>query len=350
MIDALDGQQTVLQGQGRGRYGKFHLMAPAISAVERATVLLNPSARGVPPTFDGDRVRRYLRKRGVDARIVIPESPAETRAQAAASAGRGDSVLFAIGGDGSLRDAAAGLAGSETALAPVRGGTVNVFATEIGIPAGVRAALDAHLAGQTVSMDLGRSGDCYFLLMAGVGWDAEIVRQVPRRLKHRLGDIAYIVQGARMLPFLRPRIATWGWNHQRLRAPLAMMILGNTRLYGGRLELTGGAYADDGSLDMLALCPERLLDGARLALKAAGQCLSGDPRVIEKRTGHVVVDTPGLSVQFDGDFVGETPMEFDVAPKILKVRVPAGPLPAIFSQRPGSARQPGAGPGAAASR
>ena len=338
VVDALDRQQIVLQGRGCAGYGKLRPKVPAMTAIERATVMLNPNARGVPASFDAARVVSYLGRRGVEARLVVPSSAEMARTEAAKAADRGDHALFAIGGDGSLREAAAGLAGSDTALAAIRGGTVNIFAREAGIPAGIRRALDAHLDGQTVRMDLGRGDGHYFLLMAGVGWDAEIVRRVSSGLKRRLGDIAYLAQGAWMLPGLRPRNAAWHYNGEQLHAPLALMILGNTRLYGGRIDLTPRAFADDGFLDLVALCPERLGDGARLALKVAAGRLSGDGHVIERRIRHVAIDTPGLAVQFDGDFAGETPMEFEIAHRVLAVRVPPGPLPAIFSES--QAQQP----------
>lgn len=299
--------------------------------IEQATVLLNPNARGVRPSFDASRVVDYLERRGVRAQHVIPASAGDARTEAAASAERSDDALFVIGGDGSLREAAAGLAGSDTALAAIRGGTVNVFAREVGIPAGLQAALDVHLTGQTVRMDLGRGGGHCFLLMAGVGWDAEIVRRVSTGLKRRVGDAAYLLQGAWMLPGLRPRNAAWSYNGENLHAPLALMILGNTRLYGGHVGLTPHALADDGLLDLVALCPERLRDGARLALEAIAGQLSGDRHVMQSRVARVTIETPGLAVQFDGDFAGETPMQFETDRRALAVRVPAGTLPAIFT-------------------
>ncbi len=312
-----------------------------MTAIERATILINPNARGVRPAFDGNRVVRYLGERGITARFAVPETVNEARLVASGAAARGDDVLFVVGGDGSLREAAASLAGSGTALAAIPGGTVNVFAREAGIPRTLKGALDAHLTGQTLRMDLGKGDGQRFLLMAGIGWDAEIVRRVSRGMKRRLGDVAYIIQGVRTLPSLRPHHTTWRWDHERIEAPLALMVLGNTRLYGGRVDLTPNAFANDGSLDLIALCPENIRDGARLAMKLAIGRLAGDRHVIEERITQVAIETPGLAVQFDGDFVGETPMAFEIEPGALAVRVPAGDLPAIF--RPG--QHVGASPG-----
>lgn len=112
-------------------------------------------------------------------------------------------------------------------------------------------------------------------------------------------------------------------------------MLSNTRLYGGRIELAPGALADDGLLELVALCPERFGDGTRLALKAALHRLEGDARAVVNSIKELAIDTPGLPVQLDGDYVGQTPMTFRCERRALLVSVPAGPLANIFA-RPGS--------------
>jgi len=297
----------------------------------RASLLVNPVARGVKPGFDATRPARYLEKRGVATTVVIPGSAAEATERARESAARGDDLCFVIGGDGTVRDVALGLAGSETALAAVPGGTVNIWAKEAGVPRGLKRALDTHLGGQRVRIDLGRADGHCFLLMAGIGWDAEITRRVSKSLKKATGDIAYMVQGALMAPGLRARPARWRSGGAVHDEPLAWMLLGNSRLYGGKIHLTRDAVIDDGLLDMLAMCPANLGDTLRLAAKlVAGK--RQDPRLIHERVAEVQVETPGLPVQLDGDYAGETPMTFSVQPGGLLVSVPAGPLPAVFGR------------------
>jgi diacylglycerol kinase (ATP) len=298
----------------------------------RATVLVNPAARGVSERFDGSRVVRYLAGHGIEARLVVPPSPLEATREAALSAARGDDLLFVVGGDGSVRDAALGLAHSNTALAALPAGTVNIWAKEAGIPKGLKGALDAHISGQSAHMDLGRANGQCFLLMAGIGWDAEVARRVPLSLKRHFGDYAYLAQTAWMLPHFRPRLAQWTADATAAEEPLAWMVLGNTRLYGGRIRLTPNATIDDGQLDYIALCPETIIDGARLATKLSLGRFHNDARVFEGRAQQITISTPGLPVQLDGDFAGETPMTFAADPGALLVSVPAGPLTLVFSR------------------
>ena len=295
----------------------------------RATVIVNPAARGVGEAFDGSRLTRYLARHGTECAVVLPPSENESTREARLSAERGEDLVFVVGGDGSVRAAARGLAGSDTALAAVPAGTVNIWAKEAGIPSGLKASLDAHISGQSVHMDLGRAGDDCFLLMAGIGWDAEIAGRVSQTLKKRTGDIAYMAQAAWMAPRLRSRPARWNAGPETWDEPLAWMVLGNTRLYGGRVRLTPEAVIDDGLIDGIALCPRGVADTARLARKIAlGR--REDERMLRFRTGELRFESPGFPVQLDGDPVGETPMTFSVEPRALLVSVPRGPLAPIF--------------------
>lgn len=301
-----------------------------------ATVLVNARARRASGRFDGEGAIRYLVRRGVTARLEIPTSPSGMTTAARDAALRGDEVVFVVGGDGALALAAGGLAGSLTALAAVPAGTANVFAREARIPAGFRRAIDAHLGGQVLPMDLGMAGEKPFLLMASVGWDAAIAAAVSLPLKRRVGTLAYLLQAARMLPAMRPRPARWTSLARGAAAPaytegrLAVMLIGNTRLYGGVAEVAHRASATDGLLDLVALCPESLGDALRLAAKAVTHGLEGDRHAVLARVAEVTIETPGLPVQADGDVIGETPMRFWVRPAALRVSVPTGTVPAVL--------------------
>ncbi|MBI2766189.1 MAG: YegS/Rv2252/BmrU family lipid kinase [Chloroflexi bacterium] len=297
---------------------------------ERATLIVNRAARGVARRFDGDRCLRYLRKRGLDVQLEYPASAREATAAAATAAGRGDDLVFVAGGDGSVRDVATALAGTATALAALPMGTVNVWARETGIPRGLRAAIDTHLAGQRVRADLGCAGAHRFLLMAGIGWDALIARSVRPRFKQSFGDLAYVLQAAQMLPCLRPVRTRWRADGSEREDQLAQMVLSNTRLYGGMVHLAPEASAGDGLLDGLALTPHTVIDFTRLAARLALGRLTGDRCAERFRVRAVEVLTPGLPVQLDGDYTGETPMRFSVQQQALLVSIPAGPLPAIL--------------------
>ncbi|HMO54992.1 MAG TPA: hypothetical protein PJ994_10850, partial [Tepidiformaceae bacterium] len=129
----------------------------------------------------------------------------------------------------------------------------------------------------------------------------------------------------------RTRHVRWATPEGEVNDELAWMVLGNTRLYGGKIHITKDAVLDDGLLDVVALCPHGLKETLRVAAKlTAGN--RTDARMHIFRTPVLELEAPGIPVQLDGDPVGETPMRFSVDPGALLVSVPAGELAPIFAR------------------
>ncbi len=247
------------------------------------------------------------------------------------AAQQGIDVVVACVGDGTVNEVANGLAGSETALAAVRGGTANVWAKEIGLPKDPAEAIGILTNGERRKVDLGRADDRYFLLMAGIGFDASIVQRVSSSLKRRFGAVAYAL----------PSVGR-AFGHRAVEAELVVdgepesstvywLLLGNTRNYGGVLSLTHMAKADDGLLDVCLLQHGGLPRLAWLVLWALLRRHQHRAEVVYKKVRTLEVRTPGLPVQIDGEFLGETPMTFSVTPGALHVIVPRNLGKPLFS-------------------
>ena len=104
-------------------------------------------------------------------------------------------VVLVSGGDGTVNQAINGIAGTDTALAVLPGGTANVWAREMRISREPLDALRIAIEGEARRVDLGRANGRYFLLMAGVGLDGEVIERVTARSKRRLGAASYLVAG-----------------------------------------------------------------------------------------------------------------------------------------------------------
>lgn len=300
-----------------------------------ATIIVNPIARGVTRRFDSAAAVRYLRHRGLEVELAAPATSTEATAVARRAAEKGADLVFVVGGDGSLRAAAAGLIGTPAALAAVPSGTANVWAKETGIPSRPRAAIDTHLAGQIVPMDVGFANNQPFLLMAGIGWDARIAGRVSTRLKRRFGAAAYAVETLRELPALRPITARWRTGETAHEERLALMIVGNTRLYGGLVEFTPDAVATDGQLDVAAIYPRGPADLVRLSGRLLVKRLEDGSAFLAERVPELEFLTGGFPVQLDGDTVLQTPARFHVEHLALRVSIPAGPRPLILPRPDG---------------
>lgn len=294
------------------------------------TLLINPAARAVPAGYRGGPIVRYLEARGISVAVSVPDSREAAVAAARQSAARGDAALFALGGDGTMRDAAEGLASSGTALAALRGGTVNIWCREAGIPPRIGPALEAHLHGQRLPIDLGRAGGRRFLLMASGGWDGAVAKGVSPWLKERIGDYAYILRGVKMLRGLRSHPMRFRRGITTEDRDVAMFVLGNTRLYGGRVRFTPRATVNDGVLDLVTLGPRSLWETARIATRVLQDRLVPGEAVSFEKVAAMALVSPGVAIQADGDYIGDSPMEFCVEPGALLVSVPAGGLAPIF--------------------
>ena len=293
-------------------------------------MIINPAARGVPQL---ERLREAIsRVAGWEATLEATTSAGHATELARAAAQRGFDAVVACGGDGTMNEVANGLAGSDTAMATVRGGTANIWAKEIGASKDPSEAVRGRADGELRSMDLGLAGDRHFLLMAGIGFDASIVQRVSSRLKRWSGALAYAVPSVLRAFSHRSISAELVVDGEALSTPLYWLLLGNTRNYGGVLNLTHQAKADDGLLDILLLQHGGLPRLAWLALWALLRRHQDRAEVVYRTASSIDVRTPGLPVQIDGEYLGETPMTFGVAPGALRVLVPRGQGKALFSR------------------
>jgi diacylglycerol kinase family enzyme len=246
-------------------------------------------------------------------------------------------VVVAFGGDGTVNEAANGLAGSSTPLTCLPGGRANVYCRMLGIPTDVVDATE-HLLRiaddwQPRRVNLGYVGDRKFVFSAGVGLDASVVERVDRhpRLKQRFGEWYYAATAVRT--FNRsylvhpPRLeAVLGEE----RVPGVSALVQNSTPYtffGERpVQLSDGATLESGDLAGIVLRRASLAGMPTLAWRA----LSKHARVSRHRHVHPFsglrelrvrsLDGRPLPLQVDGDHIGEIEeAEFGVLPDGLAV-------------------------------
>jgi diacylglycerol kinase (ATP) len=310
-----------------------HIVAP------RARIICNPTAgsgRGSGAMRDLGETANWLEQHDLPVEICWTGGPGDASALARDAAEKGFDMVIAAGGDGTVREVIQSLVGQKTTLGVLPLGTVNVWARETGIPLRLDQAREVLVHGVRRRIDVGSANDRYFLLMAGVGFDAEVARRVQ--------DSALTQMGLKMVDY----IATTGWlamTHQPARVTLRydqgkrrslnahMMIISNTRLYAGVMTFAKRAVADDGVLDVVTMesgSPAyRLSVLVRAFLRRAK--LGPKTSTVQCHTVHIE-STPPLPVQLDGDVIGHLPMAFSVVPHALSVIVPANTPEDIFHQ------------------
>jgi YegS/Rv2252/BmrU family lipid kinase len=298
--------------------------------VERAAIVYNRFARNAPPV---ERLRAAIAAAGPGWQVDIlnTDSPGHGIDLAREAAASGAGAVFACGGDGTVNEVVNGLAGTDCALGVLRGGMGNVFAKEVGISRRPERALTSQLNGDRRRFDLGRVNDRRFLLMAGVGIDAEVVRAVPDPWKRRLGSTSYALWALKFLLSSRPTPAELTIDGESRHANLFWLLLGNTRSYGGIADITGQALVDDGCLDAYLFEGSGYAWTALTFLKLALRRHHGARGVSFHHASHLSIETPGLAIQADGEYICETPATFTVEPHALDVLLPKGRAQELFT-------------------
>ena len=179
----------------------------------------------------------------------------------------GARLVFVWGGDGMVQRSVNELAGHDVALAVLPAGTANLFAHNLGIPTDLAAAVAAGLHGPRRVIDVGRFNGEAFAVMAGVGFDAAMIRDAGG-LKDRLGRAAYVWSGSRQLtsePF-HARVKTDGvtWYD----GPASCILLGNVSDLFGGLEIFPELRLDDGKLDLGVVTAQSRADWLRVLARA----------------------------------------------------------------------------------
>jgi YegS/Rv2252/BmrU family lipid kinase len=303
----------------------------------RVRLILNPRSGRRPSPERLSEAINWLQHRGwaVDRRPTA--TPDDARHLAAQAAAEGFDAVLVCGGDGTINGAVNGLAGSDTALAVIPAGTVNIWAREAGISRRPLEAVRLLEDGVRRRVDLGVANGRRFLMLASAGTDAYAVRAVSPAAKRRLGRYAYLVAGLRDLVTQGGRQMTVEAGGGRFAGRALVAIVGNTRLYGGALKATHRARLADGLLD---LCLYAGNGWASLATHAARTLFGrheGSAGVLYRQAHRITISGPmPMPYQVDGEYAGETPVTFEVLPASLTVVLPRSALGSpLFSASPG---------------
>lgn len=330
---------TVRNRAERGAEGEAGRSAAPVPA--EARIIVNPlsgSLHGAAGLRELEETVAWLGAHGLPTELCQTDGPGGARVLAEEAVRAGLRMVIAAGGDGTINEIVQALAGHTTALGVLPVGTVNVWAREVGIPLAIAEARRVLVEGVRRRIDLGRAGTRYFLLMAGIGVDAEVTRRVEHHLLKRLGlkVLDYIATGGYVSVTQRPaRVWVHAGSAPKRTRHAVQILIGNTRLFGGAFSFTRKAIADDGWLDVVFVGGHRLRHRAQVLLRAVLRRPSLGPHAHyeQVRTIRLESATP-LPVQVDGEVVGYLPMTFAVFPRALTVIVPAEAPTDLFLHPP----------------
>jgi YegS/Rv2252/BmrU family lipid kinase len=314
--DLLDRMNTLLGGRFEPR-----------QQPRRVHVIINPAAGKDQPVLKV--LNAALQTAGVDWEIFITKEAGDARRSAQEAAKAGVDVVAVHGGDGTVMEVASGLIATGVPLAIIPGGTANVMSVELGIPTGVEEACALMVNPQAVVrlVDMGQLDDHFFMLRAGMGFEAAMVEGADRELKDRLGVFAYAFSGLQALadpPLAGYRMILDG---REFETEGLACIIANSGTMGvpgvPALTLSKKINVSDGLLDVIVVTRSDL--PGLVSLIANFVAGSDNPDALQHwqvREATVIADPP-QKVQVDGEILTETPVTARVIPEAVKVIVPA---------------------------
>lgn len=287
-------------------------------------VIINPvsgrsKSRGL---LQGLRAR--ARADGVRCDLTPTQGPGDAARLAAEACAKGVDVVIVVGGDGTICEVVGGMTNPEVPILVVPGGTENILAKYFGIVAEPGRLWQLLREGRQVTMDTGLMNGRKFLLIAGIGFDAAVVRLVAMNRKGHLSYQHYFWPIWRSLwSYRQPQLYVEA-DGTRVFEGRGLVFVGSVPRYGMGLRILDRAVPNDGLLDTCILrCSWQgplLAHAVRVLLRRH----LTNAEVIYRQASKIRVwsDEP-VDVQLDGDLAGALPADFEVCPVQSRFIVPA---------------------------
>lgn len=290
----------------------------------RVKVVINPAAGQPEPVLR--ILNDVFDAAGIDWDVALTHKTGDGVIAAREAAEEGFDLIGAYGGDGTVTEVASALAKGGPPILVLPGGTGNALADDLGIPTALAdaAALASGDLGEVRRVDLGRSGDSWFVLRMTMGLEADMVAAATRELKDRYGWLAYAFAGLQALsstPVVHYSVTVDSTTAECEGIAAIIANSAGTGVAGARIA--DDVLVSDGLLDVFVVTSADL---PGLVGTAADAMQGRQSRLMTRWRGseiHVESD-PVVPVLADGEDGGSTPVDVAVVPGAVGVVVPKG--------------------------
>jgi len=224
-------------------------------------------------------------------------------------------LILIAGGDGTVNEVINGLLSTSTgkdipvALLPV--GITNVLAKELGIPEDIKKAIQLALTGSPKKISLGRINGRYFVSMAGIGFDGEVVFRLKQGIKRVSGKGAHILSGINCLINYNPPLIEIKTSNRTLTGYTA--VVGKASCYGGYFKVTPGASLTEPLLDLCLFKGKTKKDLLRFIFGVIRKKHLNFKDIFYGKFSELEILSQGeVHIQIDGDYFGTLPVKIDV--------------------------------------
>ncbi len=290
-------------------------------------LLIRPSSSAKLACGSPEKIQKIvltsLKKEGLIVRPYFTKSSGDATKIAKDLAKGKERLIIVAGGDGTINEVANGVVGTETCLGIIPLGTANAFAIELGIPLSIEEASRVIREGRTRTVDVGKAGQRFFVMAAGMSFDARVIQRMTPGFKRFFGSFAYILKGvleslSYSFPTLKVEVEDIPLSHAGY-----LVIVANARFYGGYFKAAPRALLDDGLLDVLVMKRKRLWNLLTYLVNMRYGNITQLPDVEYFQCRRVKVSTASpVQVHVDAEIAGMTPCEFECIPASLRMIVP----------------------------
>lgn len=286
--------------------------------MEKTLIIMNPAAKGDKAL----RLRDKLVEIVGDTEIRLTTFAGEAGQFATAAVADGYTKIVAAGGDGTVNEVVNGVGQSGVGVGIFPMGTMNVLAAELGLPLkDLAACWQVIQEGHHRKIDLAKANDHYFVQLAGVGLDAQVVQGTDLNFRKNFGPLSYVVSLAQIAARKPPKLLVHTPDGEKREG--SFVLVGNGRYYGGPFHVFGKAVLDDGFLDVLVFQDLGVLDIVRYTQSLLFGNLSKMADVDYFQTPSLTVTSEEIvPVEADGEVLFDVPVEFSIAKEKLSVFVP----------------------------
>lgn len=300
------------------------------------TYIINPKSGASSSRLTSRQFKEYLSKKGFELRVSLTTSLENACELATDAAVDYDCTMVVVaGGDGTVREVAHGLEGSDKPLLIVPCGTENLLANEFGFDEKIKTIIKTFEAGHIRPLDLGSANGKCFTSIAGFGFDGQVVKRVSQQ---RAGHIDYF-------DYIWPIWRTfWNYKFDAMKVEVdgekifdgrGLVFVGNISRYAVGLQILHYADFGDGLLDVcIYKCASKIHLVKHSAMTALKQHADGSD-VIYRQGKNIIVssEAPDIETEIDGDPGPALPVQINVIPQAINVMVPEGAKPAGIRTR-----------------
>jgi YegS/Rv2252/BmrU family lipid kinase len=282
-------------------------------------VILNPIA-GSPEHIRSWQERVESVVGNCDVRTTAHSGEAEALARHAVK--EGFTRIVAAGGDGTVSQVANGVAGSNATFGVLPMGSVNVFAMELGLPLhSLQRCWEIIEDTNLRLVDLPSANGKFFVQLAGVGLDAQVVKETSLTFKRSFGPLSYLISAAQIAARQPPKLFIES-EHSSVEEG-SFVLVGNGRLYGGPFPFFKQAIIDDGLFDVVVFKRLGYLEIIRYLQDVVFSSDINAPEIEYFQTRQLrITSEQDVPLELDGELAGNCPVDFRIREKALRVLAP----------------------------